>query len=76
MHGQKQKLQDIYTNAKLDYLQRKQPVVVLGKDILWIRGLRKVWIRSIPMKRVGLLDRINPNWAIKDLKSLTVLILC
>lgn len=42
MHGQKQKLQDIYTNAKLDYLQKKtQPVVVLGKDILWIPGIKK-----------------------------------
>lgn len=42
MHGQKQKLQDIYTNAKLDYLQKKiQPVILLGNAIVWIPGIKK-----------------------------------
>lgn len=42
MGGQKQKLQDIYTNAKLDYMDKKvQPVVLYNNEIVWVAGIKK-----------------------------------
>jgi len=42
MDGQKQKLQDVFTNAKLDYLQKQiQPVIEFQKMILWIPGVKR-----------------------------------
>lgn len=42
MGGKKQKLQDIYTNARLDYLEKKlQPVILINDRIVWIPGLKK-----------------------------------
>ncbi len=42
MEGKSQKLQDVYTNARLNYLQKLiQPVVLLDDKIIWLPGLKK-----------------------------------
>lgn len=42
MDGKKQKLQDIYTNARLDHLEKLlQPVILIDDRIVWIPGLKK-----------------------------------
>ena len=42
MNGSFQKLQDVYTNAKLDYLEKQlQPVFVNNDEIFWVPGLKR-----------------------------------
>ena len=42
MNGSFQKLQDVYTNAKLDYLEKRlQPVFVKNSGIFWVPGLKR-----------------------------------
>lgn len=57
MKGKSQKLQDIYTNARLNYLEKLlQPVVLLNETIIWLPGLKKS-VETEKVKRSGWIIR-------------------
>ncbi len=54
MNGSKQKLQDIYTNAKLDYLDKLlQPLLVINDEIMWIMGVKRSEKYQVDVGEVG-----------------------